>query len=605
MADNLIARRPRDSIRDFGRPDRSKHSQSPDHLAAIRDDRVRGQWELLRAIEKLDETVAESLLRWLRIGGYGDDRKLAPLERWKGFSEVRHRAHQRKNEQARFRRLLDYVLPDDRIFDVGCGLGYVAGILLRDGGISSYCGIDVGAHRVKVARQMAEHCEFADRPVHLEPLSVFDLTADFMRPHRPTLILVLEVLEHLHNPQEALETVARAAPPDASILFSVPMLGRLETCKGHLSTFDADRLIDLCQGANLIAQQVEPIRNTWTFVLAAPETADLSRVMARCKQNPPGASRQTEEDGNPEADAVTRQAETNDISQATPSTGLFRRCMNFWKNGERRVENSRKKDGFVCHITERDDVSAVATPTREEKMINCCAVLVGGMKCGTTSLNAYVRQHPEIATPKSKKDVHFFSGDENWERGWQWYWRRWEYDPAMHKVAYESTTQYAKFPQYTLVAERMAQIDRELKLLYLLRNPLDRIESHLAHNVARGHATLEECRKTMGRAIQFSSYAMQIGKFREFLPEVEILLLDFAELKADPRNLLRKVEDFLCVSHRDYEIVPPQNTRKTVHGSERVQLTDEDRRHVISELGPDVRVLRDEFGFDVSSWDLI
>ena len=34
-------------------------------------------------------------------------------------------------------------------------------------------------------------------------------------------------------------------------------------------------------------------------------------------------------------------------------------------------------------------------------------------------------------------------------------------------------------------------------------------------------------------------------------------------------------------------------------------LTDEDRRHVISELGPDMRALRDKYGFDVSNWELI
>lgn len=232
------------------------------------------------------------------------------------------------------------------------------------------------------------------------------------------------------------------------------------------------------------------------------------------------------------------------------------------------------------------------------------AILVGGMKCGTTSLNAYIRQHPEIASPKSTKDLHFFSSDENWQRGWNWYFSRWDFDPAAHKVRYESTTQYAKYPQHADVAPRMARFDGQLKLLYLLRNPLDRIESHLAHNVARGHATFETFRKTLPRAIEFSRYAMQIEQFREHLPEVEMLLLDFEELKHAPRSLLRKVEDFLGVSHWEYELVQPRNVRKSVNSSERVKLTEDDRRAILPNLEPDIRQLRDTFGFDVSAWNL-
>ena len=235
-------------------------------------------------------------------------------------------------------------------------------------------------------------------------------------------------------------------------------------------------------------------------------------------------------------------------------------------------------------------------------MVERHAILVGGMKCGTTSLNAYIRQHPEIASPKRARDVHFFSSDENWAQGWGWYDAHWGFDPAQHRVRYESTTQYAKFPQYPHVAKRMAELPGELKLLYLLRDPFERIESHLAHNVARGHATFEEFRKTLPRAIQFSKYAMQIEKFREHLPEAEILLLDFNELKRDPASLLGKVEVYLGVGAWEYELVQPRNTRKSVHGSDQVKLTDADRAKIMPELAEDVRRLRDVHGFDVSAW---
>lgn len=232
------------------------------------------------------------------------------------------------------------------------------------------------------------------------------------------------------------------------------------------------------------------------------------------------------------------------------------------------------------------------------------AILVGGMKCGTTSLNAYIRQHPEIAAPKATKDMHFFSSEDNWAKGWDWYYGRWSYDPEVHRLRYESTTQYAKYPQLPEVAPRMSQLQGEVKLLYLLRDPLDRIESHLAHNVARGHATVETFRKTLPRAIEFSRYAMQAQRFLDFLPHAELLLLDFNELKHDPRGLLRKIEEFLGVSPFEYELVQPRNTRKKVNGSEQVKLTDADRQAILPKLDEDLRALRDDFGFDVSAWKL-
>ena len=134
-----------------------------------------------------------------------------------------------------------------RALDIGCGFGYVSGVLLRDTALSCYCGIDKGEHRISAAREMLATNGLTHTSNHFETRNLFRIDADFMRRQRPTLIILCEVLEHLTNPLEPLSTVVHPAPDDASILFSVPLAGRLENVKGHKSFFDVDRLNYLCR----------------------------------------------------------------------------------------------------------------------------------------------------------------------------------------------------------------------------------------------------------------------------------------------------------------------------------------------------------------------
>ena len=104
---------------------------------------------------------------------------------------------------------------------------------------------------------------------HVQVMDLFDLTPEFVAAHRPDVTLLLEVVEHVEDPAAALRTVASVLDDDTVLVFSVPLLGRIEACWGHLSLFDDRRVRSLCDDAGLLVQHVEVVQNQWVLVVCA------------------------------------------------------------------------------------------------------------------------------------------------------------------------------------------------------------------------------------------------------------------------------------------------------------------------------------------------
>ena len=122
------------------------------------------------------------------------------------------------------------------------------------------------------------------------------------------------MLEHLTDPELAIATLARSMTDDQAVLFSVPLLGRLEHVWGHLSLFDSTRLMSMCRRAALHVQHIEPVHNVWTLVLATRSPGRrpprLAQVAGRAGHVPESSS------------AVPRTAfKRLDLSKATASGG--------------------------------------------------------------------------------------------------------------------------------------------------------------------------------------------------------------------------------------------------------------------------------------------
>ena len=165
------------------------------------------------------------------------------------------------------------------------------------------------------------------------------------------------------------------------------------------------------------------------------------------------------------------------------------------------------------------------------------------------------------------KELNFFIEERNWPRGEDWYRRH--FDPEA-KVRGEASPNYTAFPQHVGVPERMASVVPDAKLIYVLRDPLQRIAAHWVHNYAkrREKGTLAETLSHPNTSyLQRSQYAMQLQQFLNHFPREQIMILDQEDFRKDRADTLRRVFEFAGAdpdfSHPGFERERHSTSRKT------------------------------------------
>jgi hypothetical protein len=114
------------------------------------------------------------------------------------------------------------------------------------------------------------------------------------------------------------------------------------------------------------------------------------------------------------------------------------------------------------------------------------ALIIGAQRSGSTSLFNYLAQHPDVLTPLGK-EIHYF--DLHYARGPRWYRGRFPYAHRLRPPALtiDATPYYLAHP---LAPERAYRLLPEVKLVALLRNPVERAFSHYQHEVQDGRESL-------------------------------------------------------------------------------------------------------------------
>ena len=171
-------------------------------------------------------------------------------------------------------------------------------------------------------------------------------------------------------------------------------------------------------------------------------------------------------------------------------------------------------------------------------------VIIGAMKCGTTSLHYYLGMHPEIGMSKNK-ELAFFPERFNWKRGERWYRR--QFDPSK-PVRGEASPHYSCYPHHPNVPARMHALLPEAKLIYLVRDPVERIVSHYCHDVARGfeHEPFAEAVLAPdSKYLMRSQYHRQIERYLPYYDPEAILVVDQADLRERRRETLARVFTFV------------------------------------------------------------
>jgi hypothetical protein len=173
-------------------------------------------------------------------------------------------------------------------------------------------------------------------------------------------------------------------------------------------------------------------------------------------------------------------------------------------------------------------------------------IVIGGLKCGTTSLHHYLNLHPEVGMSRPK-ELNFFVAELNWPLGEAWYASHF---PADAPVRGESSPHYTNLPRFTGVAERMGAMLPDARIVYMIRDPIDRALSHYLHNVAGGYEKrpLEIALAEPGNAyVARGLYAMQIEPYLEQFGEDRVEIVVQEDLKARRDETVRRVFEFIGV----------------------------------------------------------
>ena len=173
-------------------------------------------------------------------------------------------------------------------------------------------------------------------------------------------------------------------------------------------------------------------------------------------------------------------------------------------------------------------------------------VVIGAQKCGTTGLHYILATHPEISMSRPK-ELNFFIGERNWPRGVEWY--REHFDPEA-SVRGESSPNYTTYPHHLGIPERMHEIVPGAKLIFLVRDPLERIAAHWVHNYAKRREK-GDLRETLLHPnttyVLRSKYHAQLRQFLNHYTLSQVLVIDQDDLRLRRSETLREVFGFLGV----------------------------------------------------------
>jgi Sulfotransferase domain len=174
-------------------------------------------------------------------------------------------------------------------------------------------------------------------------------------------------------------------------------------------------------------------------------------------------------------------------------------------------------------------------------------IVVGAAKAATTALHQYLDRHPEIAMA-ADKELNFFCRPDCLERMDEY---RLFFD-GRARMRGESSPWYAVDPVVPGVPERIRACLPDVKLIYLVRDPVDRALGDYAQYTAVWEPiAIEEAFRNLGdpfdRYTAPGLYAHQLERYLEVFPPEQILVIDQADLLAAPRQTLAEAFRFLGV----------------------------------------------------------
>ncbi len=245
-------------------------------------------------------------------------------------------------------------------------------------------------------------------------------------------------------------------------------------------------------------------------------------------------------------------------------------------------------------------------------------IIMGAQKSGTTSLHEYLKVHPDIFMSSPIKEPGLFLGEERARTFWN---TAGQPIASLHELLHERMLQGYQGERwfgdgsthYTIgqrsrawdIPQRMQAANPDMRFIYILRNPVERILSNYHHSRSKGRCqgalTDFLASKEGPGSILTSRYWYQLEAYLEVFPPEQFHLIIFEEFLEQPQQSMAAIWDFLELS------APPAEPAFVAHNtgkreSPKVNYQSESLDRVLTVLNNDVAQLERWLGRNISVW---
>lgn len=189
-------------------------------------------------------------------------------------------------------------------------------------------------------------------------------------------------------------------------------------------------------------------------------------------------------------------------------------------------------------------------------------IIIGAMKCGTSTVNAYFEDHPDTFMVKGQ-EPNFFSHEDRFAQGVAAYETLFA-DGEGARLRGEGSNDYANGARFPDAAARMAAYKPDLKLIYILRHPVERIISAWIQMRADSRDMVSPMLDGAVRDqpeifVDQSLYWANLNRYRAHFPDAQIHIGFMEDLKTDPAGFFGGICDFLEIDPAPRIERPHQN----------------------------------------------
>lgn len=243
-------------------------------------------------------------------------------------------------------------------------------------------------------------------------------------------------------------------------------------------------------------------------------------------------------------------------------------------------------------------------------------IIIGAAKSATTTLSTILPLHPDIFLSHPKEPKFF---GRRYDKGWDWYGRLFK-NGCQHKLRGEASTMYASsLKSFVHAPALMHRYIPGLKLVYIARDPLERIVSQWRHRKGRQPKTpdfslISKSRHLRRLIVGCSLYNEQLQRFLAYYPESQIHCLLFEDLIRNPRRELFDLLAFLDADNSDKVLdsllddgALPRVNEAGDKGRSMVKIpewTPKLRKEVLNTVGKDAIKFLNRLGKPLDTWDL-